>query len=163
MVLRVPFRLQENMQRIAESIRFYRKQPDMIARILFLSFVFQIMAYTIFYLYSRAIRLDVPYYYCLAFVPVVYLLEALPISIGGFGLREGGLVYFLGKIGVDASEALSLSVIVLSMHYLLILVGGFYSSSDGVFFLRRLRSRSRLRKGEQHKDYHCRYSKWLSW
>jgi glycosyltransferase 2 family protein len=45
----------------------------------------------------------------LAIMPAVTLATTLPISLGGWGVREGVFVFLLGRIGVPAAEALSLS------------------------------------------------------
>jgi len=111
-------------KKVDNVVIHYRRNTSLIIRIVLLSFAFQLMAYTIFYLYGRTLKMDLPYIYCLAFVPIVYLLEALPISVAGIGLREGGLIYFLGKLGLSPSEAISLSILVVSGRYLMILIGG---------------------------------------
>ena len=63
------------------------------------------------YLLALALGLSIPFYYFFVFVPLVTLLLALPISIGGFGLREGTFVVFLAPLGISASAAVSLSLL----------------------------------------------------
>ena len=41
----------------------------------------------------------------MVFLPAVLIAQVLPISIGGFGVREGLFVFFLGSLGVADSEA----------------------------------------------------------
>jgi hypothetical protein len=122
---RLPFgTIQRAYERVRGSVVHYRRRPGLLVHILALSFLFQLMAYTIFFLYGRALDLPVPYVYYLAFVPVVYLLETLPVSVAGIGLREGGLLYFLGKMGLTATEAISMSIVVLTCRYTVSLSGG---------------------------------------
>jgi uncharacterized membrane protein YbhN (UPF0104 family) len=45
-----------------------------------------------------------------AIQPVVAILAALPISIGGWGVREGGMIVSLGMLGVSIENALAISV-----------------------------------------------------
>ena len=47
----------------------------------------------------------------LAIMPAVTLATTLPISLGGWGVREGAFVLLLGRVGVPAAEALSLSLL----------------------------------------------------
>lgn len=47
---------------------------------------------------------------CLALTPPVLLLATLPISFGGWGPREGGLIWLFGLYGVPADAALAVSV-----------------------------------------------------
>lgn len=46
----------------------------------------------------------------LTVVPTVMLISLLPISIGGWGVREGAMVVGLGLVGVESSDALLISV-----------------------------------------------------
>ncbi len=46
----------------------------------------------------------------LVVVPFVSLIAALPISIGGWGVREGAFVFGLGLLGVSAEAAFMISV-----------------------------------------------------
>lgn len=115
--------------KIQNAVIHYSTRPKLIWKILGFSLVFQLIAYTNFYLYGRALNLSIPYLYCLAFVPVVYLLEALPISFAGFGVREGALVYFLSKLGLTAADAISISIVLLSARYLKSLAGGIVFAS----------------------------------
>lgn len=56
-------------------------------------------------------------------VPIVIMSAALPISIGGWGVREGAMVTALGLVGITADKALALSV--------LLGLGGFTVGSFG--------------------------------
>jgi len=47
---------------------------------------------------------------CLVLVPPVILLMVLPISLAGWGVREGAMIAALGLVGVPAGEALVLSI-----------------------------------------------------
>ncbi len=122
---RVPLSpIQRLLEKVGGVVQHYRDRPRLLVQILLLSFAFQALGYTIFFLYGRAIALDISYLYCFAFVPVIYLLEALPISVAGIGLREGGLIYFLSKAGYTSSEAIALSIVVVSFRYMMSLTGG---------------------------------------
>ncbi len=48
----------------------------------------------------------------MAFLPVVLIVQALPISIGGLGVRESLFVFFLTQLGVTDSEATLLGLFV---------------------------------------------------
>jgi uncharacterized membrane protein YbhN (UPF0104 family) len=42
---------------------------------------------------------------CIVFTPLVALIAALPISIGGWGVRESAMIGFFGLVGVPAGSA----------------------------------------------------------
>jgi glycosyltransferase 2 family protein len=47
----------------------------------------------------------------MALIPIVNLLSTLPISIGGWGVREGLMVALLGKLGIAGADALAFSIL----------------------------------------------------
>lgn len=63
--------------------------------------------------YILAIGLEAPLSALDAFalVPLVILSSAIPISIGGWGVREGAMVAALGLAGITSDKALAISVL----------------------------------------------------
>ncbi|WP_256808389.1 MULTISPECIES: lysylphosphatidylglycerol synthase transmembrane domain-containing protein [unclassified Bradyrhizobium] len=57
-------------------------------------------------------------------IPPVILLTAVPISISGWGVREGAMVACLGLAGVPSEEALSVSILLGAVSVLIGLAGG---------------------------------------
>src|SRR6185437_5313780 len=55
--------------------------------------------------------------YLAVVVPLVALLTLLPVSIGGMGLREVGMVVLLGPVGVAAASAVTLSFLQLAATF----------------------------------------------
>ena len=72
----------------------------------------------------QALGLAAPVGYVMGFVPVMVLIGSLPVSINGLGLREGTLVYFLGRVGIAPAEALAVGFLSLLMLLLAGAVGG---------------------------------------
>ncbi|MGH7725197.1 MAG: lysylphosphatidylglycerol synthase transmembrane domain-containing protein [Candidatus Eiseniibacteriota bacterium] len=61
-------------------------------------------------LLARGLSLPVSWKAVCAAVPLVLLAAQIPISPGGFGVREAGYVYFLGRVGVEETPALALAL-----------------------------------------------------
>jgi uncharacterized membrane protein YbhN (UPF0104 family) len=57
-------------------------------------------------------------------IPPVILLTAVPISISGWGVREGAMVACLGLAGVPSEEALSVSLLLGAISVLVGVAGG---------------------------------------
>ena len=74
--------------------------------------------------FARAIGLEVPWPVFGWMRTVVVLLMMLPISVGGFGLREGSLVVLLAPFGVAASGAVSLSLVMFASAVFFGALGG---------------------------------------
>ena len=50
-------------------------------------------------------------YHYAAFIPIIFALCALPISLGGLGVRESLYGIFLGSVGVAANQAVLVSIL----------------------------------------------------
>jgi hypothetical protein len=63
--------------------------------------------------YLLAVSLGVPasFTICLFVVPAALLFAALPVSVGGWGVREGAFVVGFGLFGVSATDALAISLL----------------------------------------------------
>ena len=59
---------------------------------------------------AAGLGLAIPFDLLFALTPAALLVAMVPISFGGWGVRELTFVYFLGTAGVSAEAALSLSV-----------------------------------------------------
>jgi uncharacterized protein (TIRG00374 family) len=59
---------------------------------------------------AAGLGLGIPFAVLFAFTPAALLMAMLPISLGGWGVRELTFVYFLGAAGIGAEAALSLSI-----------------------------------------------------
>lgn len=59
----------------------------------------------------------------MVFLPAVLIAQVLPISIGGFGVREGLMVFFLSSLGVSDSEATLFGLVLGILTLLASLVG----------------------------------------
>jgi uncharacterized membrane protein YbhN (UPF0104 family) len=71
-----------------------------------------------------ALGLDLPAEaYCIA-VPLVALMTALPISLNGVGIREGGLVWILSTYGVPEAQGIALGLLWFSVSVVTGLIGG---------------------------------------
>ena len=77
-----------------------------------------------FYVLARALGVPLGLIDCLAIIPPIMLATALPISIAGWGVREGAMVAGLGLLGVAAEAALALSIAFGLLQILIVLPGG---------------------------------------
>jgi len=76
-----------------------------------LSVVMLLAYFFTFYFSARAFGIQVPIGEFFAFMPAVDIISALPISLGGFGVREQLFATVLGELwGVAAAQAVSVSL-----------------------------------------------------
>jgi len=93
-----------------ETLTSYARKGYLLAVSVLLSFVPNIIGIVGFYLVARAFAVDLTVLEAAAVVPFAAILERLPISWGGIGIREAGVVFVAGLFGVDAGDALLLSL-----------------------------------------------------
>lgn len=55
--------------------------------------------------------LDIGFFELLALLPAVLIVQVAPVSVAGWGTREGAMILVLGLVGVHPSEALGISVL----------------------------------------------------
>lgn len=67
--------------------------------------------------------LELPNAAVLAFVPAVAMVQVLPISVGGLGLREGMLALLLHPLGVPTGQAVAVGLLWYAMTLLVSLLG----------------------------------------
>ena len=114
----------------AETMKKYGSQPQLVFQTMVLSFVFHFVYITIVYTYGQFIGIQQPYYIYILFVPIVALVEALPISIYGFGIRDSAYVYLFSLVAVPAEQALALSLVFLITNVLYASLGGLWMLSN---------------------------------
>jgi len=67
----------------------YREHPALVAQVVGLSIATQFLRILVHWCCAKAMGLPLDLAWILLFVPVVALISVLPISVGGWGLREG--------------------------------------------------------------------------
>lgn len=65
-------------------------------------------------------------------VPIIVLAAQIPIAVGGLGVREVGFVALLGVIGVPASEAVALSLLLVATLLAVSLPGAWFYARYGL-------------------------------
>lgn len=78
---------------------------------LILSILTHLLAMAAFCLLGRGMGLNYPLSVYLVLVPPVVLLTILPVSLAGWGIREGALVGFFLLIGADKARVVSFSLL----------------------------------------------------
>jgi uncharacterized protein (TIRG00374 family) len=109
---------------VAACLRIYGRSHRLQAEVLALSLVFQALMLCSTYVLARALQLEISPVVLAVVVPLVLLATLMPISVAGFGVREGAYVLLLGELGVSASDATLLSLFTVSALAIASLPGG---------------------------------------
>ena len=93
---------------------------------------FVVLSYIVIYIISaEALGLSIDYYAFFVFTPIVLFSMTLPVSIGGWGVREGTALLIAFLLGLSTSSSISVAV----MYGILNLL----CSLPGLYFLLSLR------------------------
>jgi uncharacterized protein (TIRG00374 family) len=118
------------VQEVYDAVRACGSRAIVMA--LGVSFILNVLLITMNYLIALALGVQVSIWYFLLFVPIISFLLMLPVSLSGWGVREGGYIYLFGQAGVAAPLALTMSLLVQSFQLALGLVGAVIYIGEGM-------------------------------
>jgi uncharacterized protein (TIRG00374 family) len=111
---------------LSHRFRAVYRSPTAIASQLVLSVIIHLLAMMAVYTVGQGVGLDYSLTVFLVVVPPVILLTIVPISLAGWGVREGGMIGLFLILGADKAKVLSMSL----MYGLLLIV----ASLPGLYF-----------------------------
>jgi hypothetical protein len=92
-----------------------------------------LQAIVVFYYFAiaHALRIPLPLAACFLMVPLCTLLQAVPVSFNGWGLREGLFTLYFSQIGLPRESALAFSLVGAGLIVVLSLSGAVVWASRG--------------------------------
>ena len=76
------------------------------------------------YLLAQSIGIPLPLSDVAVVIPIISLLDLLPISVAGIGTRDAALIFLFGLQGVSAESAVAFSILYLFLSYWLVALVG---------------------------------------
>ncbi|MGD9903702.1 MAG: lysylphosphatidylglycerol synthase transmembrane domain-containing protein [Vicinamibacterales bacterium] len=98
--------------RLADAVAAYRDHRGALAVVMAWSLAVQVLRITQAWLLGLGLGLQVPFAYYLLVMPLGLLMLLLPVSVSGFGVPQGVIVWLLRPMGVADSVAFALSTLV---------------------------------------------------
>jgi uncharacterized membrane protein YbhN (UPF0104 family) len=98
------------IREVGEYLRDLSASPARAAAIIISSLVAQVAYFIAVFVIARATGAEIGFMQLLTVLPVIALVASLPLSVGGWGIREGAFVYGLGLLGVPMETAFLISV-----------------------------------------------------
>ena len=96
-----------------DAVMAFADQKGFLFRTNVIAFFFKMFAFVCIYMGALALHIDAPFQAFVLIMPLIYVLEAVPVSIYGIGVREGGFVLFFTQAGLTFEQAFALSIVVL--------------------------------------------------
>jgi uncharacterized membrane protein YbhN (UPF0104 family) len=100
-----------------------RRDPRDAAGALAAAIAYQLSVVIAVYCAVHTIGLTIPNGVVLAYIPAAAMVQVLPISVGGLGVREGMLALLLHPLGVPTGQAVALGLLWYAMTIVVSLLG----------------------------------------
>jgi uncharacterized protein (TIRG00374 family) len=88
-----------------------RHRPRLVGAVLGTALLYQASTVLTVWFATRALGVTVPTAAVIAFIPAVAMAQVIPVSVGGFGVREGMLTLFLTPLGVSTGKAVGIGLL----------------------------------------------------
>jgi uncharacterized protein (TIRG00374 family) len=95
------------------------------------SLMLQTLVIVYYFLVAHALRIPLPLTACFLMVPLCILVQTVPISFNGWGVRESVFILNFRQVGLDRDSALAFSLVGASLVVLLSLSGAVVWTSRG--------------------------------
>lgn len=118
------FDIGERVVEFHATVERYKTSPRLVGAGLLLSVAFHVLIIVASIAFGRAVGMAVDPVYFFVFIPIASVILFLPISIGGFGVREAIYLYFFGQVGASGAEAVSLALLLNGMLIVSAAIGG---------------------------------------
>jgi len=105
------FRVAQALLRVSDAMASYRTHGATLLQVAGLSVAVQANRIVLAWVLGLGLGLTLPFSYYWVFMPLNILVILLPLSIGGFGLPQGAMIWTLAPLGVDATAAFLLSTL----------------------------------------------------
>ena len=109
-----------------KAIHAYRHHQREVNQVLMMSMGMHFFRVVAAYCAARAMGSTLSFVYFAGFVPLILLTTQLPISIGGWGVRENVYVHCFRQAGMDPALAFSVSVVSHLMQVIATMPGGIW-------------------------------------
>ena len=120
----LPGALANPLVALRRSFGIYRHRAGLLFSVWLVSLGVQLSRILVYWSAGLAIGMGPGLLYFVCFQPVAAVVAALPISVGGLGVRESALVQLFAGLGVAAEKATAMSLLGYSAGILASLIGG---------------------------------------
>jgi hypothetical protein len=114
---------QAHFETVQASVHVYRNQIGAILKALAASLALQTIVVFYYWSVAHALRIPLPLAACFLMVPLCTLVQTVPISFNGWGVRESVFAVYFGQIGLSRDSALAFSLVGAGLIVLLSLSG----------------------------------------
>lgn len=108
---------------LSSGIKQFKEDPASLVKLIAWAIAYQLSIVTAALFAASAIHISITWRELLVMVPTVAMLQVLPLTIGGIGIREGALVLMLQPLGIATTQAIEFGLVVYGINVLASLLG----------------------------------------
>ncbi len=128
--------LKEFVRKVVRCLINYKKEKGLVLVNIVIAFISNLFIIATWFLIAKSINANIAVIIFLLFIPMVSILQAIPISFNGIGLREASAILLFGSIGIQMDVVLTISLLFSGLSILVALIGSiiyiFYKQENGI-------------------------------
>jgi uncharacterized protein (TIRG00374 family) len=113
----------EHFETVQASVHVYRQRVGAVWAAFAASVALQTIVICYYFAIAQALRIELPLAACFLMVPLCVLVQTVPVSFNGWGIREAVFVHFFRQIGLPGDSAIAFSLLGAGLIVLLSLSG----------------------------------------
>lgn len=114
----------ESIREFYRSIKLYRNRRRVIFTGIGYSILVQMAIILINYFLAEGLSIDIGIMPLIAFIPIITVISLIPVTVNGLGMREYAYVFFFTTIGIQRSDAMTLSLLFFATSVIASSIGG---------------------------------------
>ena len=112
-----------------DAVHVYREQVAAVWMAFAASVALQALVVCYYYEVARSLRIPLPLSACFLVVPLCTLVQTVPVSFNGWGIRESVFILYFRQLGLSRDSALAFSLVGAGLIVILSLSGAVVWSS----------------------------------
>jgi uncharacterized protein (TIRG00374 family) len=115
--------IREQFEAVQAAVHVYRERVAIVWIAFAASVALQTLVVWYYYAVAHALKIELPLNACFLMVPLCTLVQMVPVSFNGWGIRESMFALYFGQIGLSRDSALAFSLVGATLIVLLSLSG----------------------------------------
>jgi uncharacterized protein (TIRG00374 family) len=113
----------KRFETVQAAVHVYRNRMSAVWVAFLGSVALQALVVVYYYNIARSLKIPLPLSVCFLMVPLCTLVQTVPISFNGWGIRESVFIIYFGQVGLPRESALAFSLVGAALIVLMSLSG----------------------------------------
>ena len=106
----------ELLQSLYSGLGKLQRKPSTLLPVFGWAFSYQVCVLLASIFAAQALHISIGWREMLVFIPTVAMLQVVPLTIGGLGIREGALILMLHPLGIGSAQAIAFGLLVYAIN-----------------------------------------------